>query len=112
MQSITNLLFIATLLHLKPHQLTYSEVLALLQHWRGKPLLVNCWKGGKRNGVRPNFYGTQYLSVAPKRGGRYKKQLWDSTNRRYHLLVKGNNYLVPATSVDELMSNYQHKSEA
>lgn len=110
---ISNLQFIATLLHLKPHQLTYSEVLSLLQYWRGIPMHMSRYScvNGKLIPTRMtrNTWGTQYLSYSPDRGGVYKRVIWDSTNRKYHLLPSGNQYVVAANSVEELIANYQFK---
>lgn len=98
-KQISNLQFIATLLHIKPNQLTYTEVMAIFQHWRGQPLNVQRYSGE----ITKNTWGTQYLSYAPDHGGRYKRIIWDSTNKHYHLLPSGNKYIVNVASVEELM---------
>jgi hypothetical protein len=105
MNQISNLQFIATLLHLKPSMLTYTEVLTMLQHWRGKPFHIKSANGN----VRSNFYGTQYLSHSPKRGGIYKHVTWESTDRKYHLLPAGSKYIVPADTIEDLLEQYQFK---
>ena len=99
MNPISNLQFIATLLHLKPKMLTYTEVLTMLQYWRGQPL----------NTKRKSAWGTQYLSYSPKRGGIYKHVTWESTDRMYHLLPAGSKYIVPADSIEDLLEHYQFK---
>ena len=110
---ISNVQFIATLLHLKPNSLTYSEVLSMLHYWRGQPLNVPRfnWVNDSyiQTRVARNTWGTQYLSYAPDRGGIYKRVIWDSTNRLYHLLPSGNAYVVPAKNVEELLAKYQFK---
>lgn len=113
MNPISNLQFIATLLHLKPKMLTYTEVLTMLQYWRGQPLNTKRynWVNGSyvQAGYRKSAWGTQYLSYSPKRGGIYKHVTWESTDRMYHLLPAGSKYIVPADSIEDLLEHYQFK---
>ena len=119
---ITNVEFIATLIHLSPMSLTYTNILELLQHWRHKPKYkvqhYAVREGTKITirhvGTRRSFYGTQYLSYSPFRGGIYKKVLWDNTltyDRSYYLLPRGKNTVLKGiNSVDELFWYTRHKS--
>ena len=147
---ISNLQFIATLLHLQtvqPHQqkgdgtyeiwlngrasnFSYTEIVSSLQTWRGIPTYKVNWEGKTKR----NHWGSQYLSYAPFRGGQYKNVLWDTVPRydyssrkpnknglaqfkklrsSYRLLPRAKKYIVKgATSVQDLMDNYMHKSES
>jgi len=164
---ISNLQFIATLIHVaglegmgdtyyrdecgvpfkhvygRSSGLSYTEILSMLQTWRGRPNFVNSsrfdYSNGKctrRNIVRRNMWGTQYLSYAPFRGGCYKKVLWDSNvnyewiaqydengeythtkqgkllSRHYFLLPRAKKYIVPAKSIQDLMDNYEYSRSA
>jgi len=113
MNQISNIQFIATLLHIKPNQLTYTEILSLLQYWRGQPLNIQRygWVNGSYIPTRTskNSWGTQYLSYSPTRGGVYKRTIWDAKNRHYYLLPSGKQHVVQADTIEDLLTNYQFK---
>ena len=101
--------------------LTYTSLMEYFHTWRGKSTHVTNWKGQTRR----NHWGCQYLSFAPFHGGSYKHVLWtsrsvyqgnspytgkDKYRKQYILLPRAKRYIVPATDIDDLMKNYEHKS--